>query len=600
MRRRAPPRGGGRAGLEPGAVGLALDDEVVGAAGEAIEGALRADGIGEGGEPFIGPAVAGDDQRAGAVAFEEDLIGVAALLGLHGVEGEVVDDEEVDGEELAELGLVTLGEAGVLEGLEQRVRAEGEDGVAAATGDVAQGVGEKALADADGPDEGDVVMRLQEAERDELVEERAIEGDVGRGVPVLELGARVEAGPLRPQGGGQAVPARHLVGEDEQEELLVGQRLLAHEGEALGERVEDAREPEAPQHGLQIGRDGHRGSCGISFVRPRAQRGAAGRSGWRAADTGRAAGRAPGAAARAAAARARSRARRWTLSISAASAVCTRGVDAGVAIAAHQAEQGVGLAHPGPGQVPGQQGAGELADGRAVALGPAGQALDVAQGVDRLVDGEIGAIEGALAGRDAGVDLDADRAGVEADGGGVGAGPQGVADILGRQRVQPARHLGMLIPPDLGVAPERDVVGRGGGRAQRRLLDGLEVLARGAQRATVAPPAIVLAAPLHGMRPRLGEIAQHLPGEAVVADGGHGALHARLVPRRRTRVGSMTKPRAWAYSRKVGVSRGSRGSARWTIVFVLSGIRTRKTPWKNAQAASQASIAVSVVSRNTG
>jgi hypothetical protein len=148
--RRAPPRGGRQVGLEPGAVGLALDDEVVGAAGEAIEGALRADGIGEGGEPFIGPAVAGDDQRAGAVAFEEDLIGVAALLGLHGVEGEVVEDQEVDGEELAEFGLVTLGEAGVLEGLEQRVRAEGEDGVAAA-GDVARAWARKLLPTPTGP-----------------------------------------------------------------------------------------------------------------------------------------------------------------------------------------------------------------------------------------------------------------------------------------------------------------------------------------------------------------------------------------------------------------------------------------------------------------
>ena len=208
-----------------------------------------------------------------------------------------------------------------------------------------------------------------------------------------------------------------------------------------------------------------------------------------------------------------------------------RGIHAGVAIAAHQAEERVSLAHPGPGQVPRQQGAGELADGRAMALGPAGQALDVAQGVDGFVDGEIGAIEGALAGRDAGVDLDADRAGVEADGGGVGARPQGVADILGRQRVQPVGHLGMLVARDLGLAPERDVVGRGGGRAQGRLLDGLEVLARGAQRPTVAPQAIVLAAPPHGMHARLGKIEHHLPAEAVVADGRHGALHAGLVPR---------------------------------------------------------------------
>jgi len=120
------------AGLEAAAVGLALDDEVVGAAGEAIEGALGADGIGEGGEPLIGAAIADDDQGAGAVAFEEDLVGVPAFLGLHGVEGEVIEDEQVDGEELAQLGLMALGEAGVLEGLEQGIGADARDGGPAA------------------------------------------------------------------------------------------------------------------------------------------------------------------------------------------------------------------------------------------------------------------------------------------------------------------------------------------------------------------------------------------------------------------------------------------------------------------------------------
>jgi hypothetical protein len=38
-------------------IALALDDEVVGGIGEAIESALCADGVGEGGEPLFGPAV---------------------------------------------------------------------------------------------------------------------------------------------------------------------------------------------------------------------------------------------------------------------------------------------------------------------------------------------------------------------------------------------------------------------------------------------------------------------------------------------------------------------------------------------------------------
>ena len=109
----------------------------------------------------------------------------------------------------------------------------------------------------------------------------------------------------------------------------------------------------------------------------------------------------------------------------------TGGADAGRALAADQAEQGVGLAHPGPRQIAGQERASELADGRAVALGLAGQALDVPEGVDGLLSGEVGAIEGTLAGRDARVNLDADSADVEADGGAISAGPQGAADVLG-------------------------------------------------------------------------------------------------------------------------------------------------------------------------
>src|SRR5581483_2616065 len=75
-------RRGLQAGLEAGAVGLALDDEIVGAAGEAIDGALGAERIGEGGQPFVRPAVADDDHRAGAMAFQEDVVGVAALLSI--------------------------------------------------------------------------------------------------------------------------------------------------------------------------------------------------------------------------------------------------------------------------------------------------------------------------------------------------------------------------------------------------------------------------------------------------------------------------------------------------------------------------------------
>jgi hypothetical protein len=138
--------------------------------------------------------------------------------------------------------------------------------VAAAARDVAQGVGQEGLADADGADEGDMVMRGEEAEGDEFVEQGAIERDRRRGVPVLELGRRIEARPLGAQGGGEALAPRRLVGEGEQEEVLMGQLLLPRQGEAFRERVEDAGEPEAPQHGLEIARDRVGGQAGRSHA----------------------------------------------------------------------------------------------------------------------------------------------------------------------------------------------------------------------------------------------------------------------------------------------------------------------------------------------
>jgi hypothetical protein len=45
---------------------------------------------------------------------------------------------------------------------------------------------------------------------------------------------------------------------------------------------------------------------------------------------------------------------------------------------------------------------------------------------------------------------------------------------------------------------------------------------------------------------------------------------------------------------------GASGSADWTMALVLSGMRTWKTPPKYSQAASQASMALFVVSSKQG
>src|SRR3972149_144530 len=102
----------GKRGFEPGAVGLALDDEVVAVGGESVDGALCTNGVGESGEPFVGPSIRSEDHRAGTVSFEEELVGVAAFLRVHGIEAEVIDDEKLGSQKLSELLLVGLEEAG--------------------------------------------------------------------------------------------------------------------------------------------------------------------------------------------------------------------------------------------------------------------------------------------------------------------------------------------------------------------------------------------------------------------------------------------------------------------------------------------------------
>jgi hypothetical protein len=126
------------------------------------------------------------------MSFEKELVGIAAFLRIHGVEAEVIDDEELGSEELSELLLEGLEESRLLERLEHSVRAKSEHGVAAATGEVAESMSKEGFSDADVTDDGDMVMGFDEAKRGELGEQSLVEVNLGGGVPVLESGVGLE------------------------------------------------------------------------------------------------------------------------------------------------------------------------------------------------------------------------------------------------------------------------------------------------------------------------------------------------------------------------------------------------------------------------
>lgn len=70
------------------------------------------------------------------MALGHERVDVAALLRHHGVDAEVIDQQEIDGQPLAQFGLVAVVEAGVAQGLQQVIDGLGKHGVAPVGGDL--------------------------------------------------------------------------------------------------------------------------------------------------------------------------------------------------------------------------------------------------------------------------------------------------------------------------------------------------------------------------------------------------------------------------------------------------------------------------------
>ena len=125
---------GVESGFLPSPVGFAVEDEFVGGGLEPVDGGLGEQGVGHQGEPFGWLAVGGRDGGGGAVPFDDELVGVGGVGCVHRLEAEVVEDQQVDVQELADFGVVAVVEPGGFESLEQLIGALEVDAVAAPDG----------------------------------------------------------------------------------------------------------------------------------------------------------------------------------------------------------------------------------------------------------------------------------------------------------------------------------------------------------------------------------------------------------------------------------------------------------------------------------
>ena len=80
-------------------VAVAFDDDLVGVVRKSIDRTLSKDRIVKQRNPLVDGAVAGEDGGRASVSFEDDFVEIAGLLGIETTQAEVVDDEDVGGEQ---------------------------------------------------------------------------------------------------------------------------------------------------------------------------------------------------------------------------------------------------------------------------------------------------------------------------------------------------------------------------------------------------------------------------------------------------------------------------------------------------------------------
>ena len=165
---------------------------------DPVEGCRAEQLVVEGVVPLREAQIACDDRRFSLVALCNDVVEVLVLSGAHGLEAKVVDDEQIRLSQCGQFALVGSHGSGRGE-LPQELGVGGEHGVVAATyGDMAQCLGDVALAGAAGADDEHRDFLLQVAAGGQIHDLRLVHSKVEGEVVAFERLLRVDAGPALP------------------------------------------------------------------------------------------------------------------------------------------------------------------------------------------------------------------------------------------------------------------------------------------------------------------------------------------------------------------------------------------------------------------
>ena len=171
----------------------------MGVVDEAVEDGVGVGRIADHRVPFVDRELAGEDGRAAAVAFLEDLEEIVAGGGVERLEAPIVEDEELDAAEAAHDAGIAAVAARQREIGEQLRDALIEHRAIVAAGLVAEGTGKPALADAGRPAQDQIVVRVDPLAVGELREQAAIEAARGAVIDVLDDGLVAQPGIAQPR-----------------------------------------------------------------------------------------------------------------------------------------------------------------------------------------------------------------------------------------------------------------------------------------------------------------------------------------------------------------------------------------------------------------
>lgn len=178
--------GGQEVGTLPLPVAFAFDLNLVGVVGQTVQSALGKNRVIEQRDPLVDMSIAREDGRGAAVTLNDDFVDVVGLCGIEPPQSEVVDDEQVGGEESSERLVVRVVGARLFKLEKHLVGADEEHVVPGAAGCMADSGSEEGFADPHTPHKKNVLLGLKKTEREEVANAMAIEAHRGIPVEILE------------------------------------------------------------------------------------------------------------------------------------------------------------------------------------------------------------------------------------------------------------------------------------------------------------------------------------------------------------------------------------------------------------------------------